>query len=141
MARQDKWKRGLQCWTRPCALWRRRGNVWTKLGYIGVRESCSCSVHQKHQATDAGPQWREAEACFQQALAVARRQQARTLELRTAMSLARLWQRQGKGAAARELLAPNLRLVHRRVWHGRLARGQGSAGRNAACTQRNTREA
>jgi predicted ATPase len=48
----------------------------------------------------------EAEACFQQALAVAHRQQARSLELRAAMSLARLWQRQGKHAAARELLTP-----------------------------------
>jgi predicted ATPase len=47
----------------------------------------------------------EAEACFQQALAVARRQQAKSLELRAAMSLARLWQRQDKGTAARQLLA------------------------------------
>jgi predicted ATPase len=48
----------------------------------------------------------EAEACFHQALAVARHQQAKSLELRAAMSLARLWQRQGKRAAARELLVP-----------------------------------
>jgi len=48
----------------------------------------------------------EAEACFRQALAVARRQQAKSLELRAAMSLSRLWQRQGKRAEARELLAP-----------------------------------
>nr|MDQ3831811.1 hypothetical protein [Candidatus Tectomicrobia bacterium] len=48
----------------------------------------------------------EAEACFQQALDVARRRQARSWELRAAMSLARLWQRQGKGTEARELLAP-----------------------------------
>src|SRR5262249_41034480 len=47
-----------------------------------------------------------AEACFQQALAVARRQQAKSFELRAAMSLARLWQAQGKRAAARALLAP-----------------------------------
>jgi predicted ATPase len=47
----------------------------------------------------------EAEACFQQALAVARSQQAKSLELRAAMSLSRLWQRQGKGEAAREVLA------------------------------------
>ena len=46
----------------------------------------------------------QAEACFQQALDVARRQQAKALELRAAL-LARLWQRQGKGAAARPLLA------------------------------------
>ena len=38
----------------------------------------------------------EAEACFQQALDVARRQQAKSLELRAAISLSRLWLRQGK---------------------------------------------
>ena len=48
----------------------------------------------------------QAEACFQQALAVARRQQAKSWELRAARSLARLWQQQGKQAEARELLAP-----------------------------------
>jgi predicted ATPase len=47
----------------------------------------------------------EAETCFQQALAIARRQEARALELRAAMSLARLWQCQGKNAVARQLLA------------------------------------
>jgi predicted ATPase len=47
----------------------------------------------------------EAEACFQQALALARRQQTQSWELRAAMSLARLWQRQGKRAEARALLA------------------------------------
>jgi predicted ATPase len=50
---------------------------------------------------DAG----QAEACFQQALDVARRQQAKALELRAALSLARLWQGQQKRAAARQLLA------------------------------------
>jgi predicted ATPase len=48
----------------------------------------------------------EAEACLHQALAVARRQQAKSLELRAAMSLARLWQQQGKHAEAHSLLAP-----------------------------------
>lgn len=48
----------------------------------------------------------EAETCFQQALAVARRQEAKSLELRAAMSLSRLWQHQGKRDEARELLAP-----------------------------------
>ena len=48
----------------------------------------------------------EAEACFRQALAVARQQQVKSLELRAAMSLSRLWQKQGKQADARELLAP-----------------------------------
>ena len=48
----------------------------------------------------------ETETCFQQALAVARRQQAKSLELRAAMSLSRLWQQQGKRAEARALLVP-----------------------------------
>ena len=52
------------------------------------------------------PTWEEAEACFQQALAIARQQQAKSWELRAAMSLARLWQQQGKRTEARELLAP-----------------------------------
>jgi predicted ATPase len=43
---------------------------------------------------------------LQQALDVARRQQARALELRAALSLARLWQGHGKRAEARELLTP-----------------------------------
>jgi class 3 adenylate cyclase/predicted ATPase len=49
---------------------------------------------------------REAEACFRQALEVARQQQAKSWELRAAMSLSRLWQRQGKRDEARQLLAP-----------------------------------
>ena len=48
----------------------------------------------------------QAEACFQQALAIARRQQAKSWELRAVMSLSSLWQQQGKRAAAHELLAP-----------------------------------
>jgi TOMM system kinase/cyclase fusion protein len=60
---------------------------------------------QSHLAQDSREQ-HEAEVCFQQALDVARHQQAKSLELRAAMSLARLWQRQGKRAEAYELLAP-----------------------------------
>ena len=41
---------------------------------------------------------------FHRALGVARQQQAKSLELRAALSLARLWQQQGKGAEARQLL-------------------------------------
>jgi class 3 adenylate cyclase/predicted ATPase len=48
----------------------------------------------------------EAEACFQRALDIARRQEAKSLELRAAMSMSRLWQQQGKWTDARELLAP-----------------------------------
>jgi predicted ATPase len=48
----------------------------------------------------------EAETWLQRALDVARRQEAKSLELRAAMSLSRLWQRQGKQAEAQALLAP-----------------------------------
>jgi predicted ATPase len=51
-------------------------------------------------------QHREAEICFHQALDITRRQQAKSLELRAALSLVRLWQQQGKRADARQLLAP-----------------------------------
>jgi predicted ATPase len=48
----------------------------------------------------------QAEACFQQALEIARRQQAKALELRAAVSLSQLRQRQGQREAVRDLLAP-----------------------------------
>jgi predicted ATPase len=48
----------------------------------------------------------KAEAYFERALAVARQQQAKSWELRAAMSMARLWRDQGKREQARELLAP-----------------------------------
>jgi predicted ATPase len=52
------------------------------------------------------PDTQQAEACFQQALTVARHQQAKSWELRAAISLSRLWQHQGKRTQAHELLAP-----------------------------------
>ena len=48
----------------------------------------------------------KAEAYFKRALAVARQQQAKSLELRAATSMARLWRDQGKRDEARDLLAP-----------------------------------
>jgi DNA-binding SARP family transcriptional activator/predicted ATPase len=57
-----------------------------------------------HSSPCGAPQ--EVEACYGEALAVARRQQARSLELRAAMDLARLWRDQGKRTKASDLLAP-----------------------------------
>ena len=48
----------------------------------------------------------KAESYLNRALSVARQQQAKSWELRAAMSLARLWRDQGKVSEARELLAP-----------------------------------
>ena len=48
----------------------------------------------------------EAEKCFVEALVVARRQGAQSFELRAATRLARLWQEQGRGSEAYQVLAP-----------------------------------
>ena len=66
-------------------LYRAQGELWLTL------------PAEQHQA--------EAERCFHHALAAAHQQRAKSLELRAAMSLARLWQLQGKGAAAHQVLA------------------------------------
>jgi len=52
------------------------------------------------------PDAAKAQTYFERALAVARRQQAKSWELRAAMSMARLWRNQGKRDQARDLLAP-----------------------------------
>jgi predicted ATPase len=52
------------------------------------------------------PDMQKAKAYFERALTIARQQQAKSWELRAAMSLARLWRDQGKVQQARELLAP-----------------------------------
>ena len=76
----------------------------------GVSESppLELSMRDAHagQATGPSPRPTEAETCFRQALDVARGQQAKSLELRAAMSLSRLWQQQGKRIEAYQLLAP-----------------------------------
>jgi hypothetical protein len=94
----------------------------------GLRLECQAGLPEAHAALEASgqgdllaeayrlqgefllrqalPDAARAEACFQQALTVARRQQAKSWELRVALSLSRLWQRQGKRTEARALLAP-----------------------------------
>ena len=78
------------------------------VGTTGERQM-EAELHRLHGELllrQAVPDARHAEACFQQALTVARRQQAKSWELRGAMSLSRLWQQQGKRDKARQLLAP-----------------------------------
>ncbi|MBI3798878.1 MAG: hypothetical protein HY268_18175, partial [Deltaproteobacteria bacterium] len=70
----------------------------------GVRSPASDVPNTQHPTPSTQAE-AEAEECFLQALAVARQQQAKSLELRAAMSLARLWQHQGKKEAARQMLA------------------------------------
>jgi len=63
-------------------------------------------VRQAVRDSGRSPLLCEAETCFRRALNVARRQQAKSLELRAAMSLSRLWQHQGKQNEAHQVLAP-----------------------------------
>jgi predicted ATPase len=58
-------------------------------------------VEDRAQRADVTP-----EACFRQALDIARRQEAKSFELRAAISLARLWRQQDKRREAYDLLAP-----------------------------------
>jgi predicted ATPase len=61
-------------------------------------------VQESPQSAVRSPE-SEAEEYFQKAIAIAQRQQAKSLELRATVSLARLWQRQGKHHAARNTLS------------------------------------
>ncbi|MGE0822437.1 MAG: adenylate/guanylate cyclase domain-containing protein [Candidatus Binatia bacterium] len=68
----------------------------TSLGQVEDKSQTSRSPSEIEQ---------EVEACFLKAIDIAQRQQAKSLELRAVMSLARLWQSQGKPAEARQRLA------------------------------------
>ena len=74
-----------------------RGTPWTEAEISRIKGEILCAKD--------GPDAAEAEECFRKAIEIAHHQQARSLELRAATSLARLWQTQGKAKEARELLA------------------------------------
>ena len=70
------------------------------------RRLCSTSPCRSGECLEGPePDAAKSEAYFQRALAVAREQQAKSWELRAAMSMARLWRDQGKRDEARNLLA------------------------------------
>jgi tetratricopeptide (TPR) repeat protein len=77
-------------------------------GGMSERTPPELPMVDKHQSetTNPSPGHTQAETWFRQALDIARRQQAKSLELRAAMSLSRLWQGQGKYTDAYRLLAP-----------------------------------
>jgi predicted ATPase len=74
------------------------GERWYESEIYRLKGELLLQQNSDHQA--------EAEICFHQALNIACAQQAKPFELRTATSLARLWQQQGKQDEARALLAP-----------------------------------
>jgi predicted ATPase len=79
--------------------------LWDAELYRGKGELVLAREGKDQKAKDKDEKLSEAEACFHKALEVARGQSAKSLELRAAMSLNRLWQRQGKRDEARQLLA------------------------------------
>ena len=82
------------------------GKSQTSLGQVSdkSRASQDKSEDTNPQSPTPNPQ-AEAEECFLKAIEVARKQQAKSLELRAVMSLSRLWQQQGKQKEAHEMLA------------------------------------
>jgi predicted ATPase len=88
--------------------WRCIGEAMTAIETTGERwfeaevDRIGGEIALKSPTPDAA----KAEAYFERALSVARKQQAKSWELRAAISMARLWRDQGKPQKARELLAP-----------------------------------
>ena len=80
--------------------------------------------------TAAGQSISEAEVCFRRAIDIARGQQARSLELRAATSLARLWINEGKGTEARDLLCPSTAGSQKDLTHGTCERRGRSSTRS-----------
>jgi predicted ATPase len=112
---------GATCWT-PLHMWF-SAHAHTRLGQLDEAWRCICEAMAASEASketwcdaDIHPLAGEivllsgepakAEAYFERALAVARQQQAKSFELRAAMSMARLWRGQDKRDEARELLTP-----------------------------------
>jgi predicted ATPase len=79
-------------------------------GELTLQQQCKeqgseCKVPSTQHPTPSTQAEAEAEACFHKAIEIARQPQAKSLELRAVMSLARLWQRQGKHHEARNTLS------------------------------------
>ncbi len=84
------------------------GQVSSSLGQVQGKSQTSQDKSENpsfQPLTPSTPAEAEAEACFLKAIEIARRQQAKSLELRAVTSLSRLWQQQGKKDEARQLLA------------------------------------
>jgi predicted ATPase len=88
--------------------WRCIGEAMTAVR-ISKESFCEAEIHRiagEIALYSSRPDAEKAEAYFEHALSVAREQQAKSWELRAAMSMARLWRDEGKPDEARDLLAP-----------------------------------
>jgi predicted ATPase len=105
------------CWASLADAYRAAGRVDEALGAVAeglaqarqtsarFNEAELCRLEGELLVMRGGASARDAEGCFREALQIARRQSAKSLELRAATSLGRLLQRDGKPADARRLLA------------------------------------
>jgi len=92
--------------TEAFALVERTGERWYEAELYRLKgELLLAQGGYRPQATGHREKTEEAEKCFWKAVEVARKQQAKSLELRASTNLARLWQQQGKRAEALLLLA------------------------------------
>jgi predicted ATPase len=84
-------------------IYRFKGELLLKVAGAGRSRGpwASLRVNSVEEIEDAEPP----EGCFLTAIAIARRQEGKSLELRATVSLARLWQQQGKNDQARHMLA------------------------------------
>ena len=98
------WRAARVCTTRPWPMWTRRSARWRRRASGGSRPSFTAFAASWFPGSAAIAS--AAEAALQAALDLARRQAARTWELRAAVSLARLWAEQGERRKAHDLLAP-----------------------------------
>jgi predicted ATPase len=105
----------LSCLTRAYAELGQFDDAWRCTGEtiaaieITKEMWCEADVHRtagEIALMSPEPDAAKAQAYFERALAVAREQQAKSWELRAAMSMARLWRDQGKRQQAHDLLAP-----------------------------------
>ena len=101
----------------------RNGELWWQAEIFRLKGELMLSP--RREEVPAAENQMQAETEFHRALDVARRQSAKSFELRATLSLARLWQRQGKGAEARGMLADI---------YGRFTEGFGTADLQEART-------
>jgi predicted ATPase len=97
---------GLTAVTEALALCERTGTHYWDAELRRLRGALLLQAEPSRRRVD-GSHGRDAEAesCFLEAIATARRQEAKSLELRAAMSLCRLWQQQGKTEPAHAMLS------------------------------------
>jgi predicted ATPase len=86
-------------------LYRLKGELLLKYGLSDCRLGGeSATLQRTEQFRDTSNRQSEAEGCFHQAIRIAQRQSAKSLELRAVLSLSHLWQRQNKTQEARQML-------------------------------------